>query len=300
MMVAAGKRIVSAGCDGRVLAWDEGDPGGSPNALLKSDVPIVSLASSPSGHLVAVVSERGEVTIVSARSSVQEEYPQHVMRSRFVCSSTFQDETRLVVPRGKTVNVISLENARSATIPISPLPESMVPRFVAFANGMLAVSFDPSTINRAAIGVYEWPAGGRVFSVMLSTSISRMVLSSDAQYLAVITSGGDVVSWGLHDSREVLKGMLPSQGATDVCFDPQVRRIAVAAGRPDCHVEVVDLATGTAVERYEFDSAPKSVAFASDGRRLFVGMSDCTVRVIRLGCRGQATCDTSAVRRESP
>ncbi len=115
--------------------------------------------------------------------------------------------------------------------------------------------------------------------------IQSLTFSQDGKSLACGSSSGGAVLWNLAAAKPIAHDMPGDYGLSlghcAVALSPDGKSLAVA--QYNAHKVILwDAVTGKKLKSWKLPGGVYSIAFAPDGRHLFLGNSNCTVYVLRL------------------
>ncbi|MGH8934295.1 MAG: AAA family ATPase [Egibacteraceae bacterium] len=275
-----GRRVASAGVDGKVRVW-QSTGGGQPVVLSGHDGAINSVAFSPEGQRLASAGKDGKVRVWSL---VDGSEPMVLSgHDGAVVGVAFSPDGRLLASAGGDGKVRVWPSAGGGEAVVLSGHDSAV----------LGVAFSPDGRLLASAGVdgkvRVWPMAGGGEAVVLSghdSAVYGVAFSPDGQRVASAGDDGTVRVWQVAGGGEpiVLRG---HKGvAADVAFSPDGRLLASAGG--DGAVRVWEVAEGDPVVLSGHGDAVNGVAFSPDGQRVASAGRDGAVRVWPMAGGGEA------------
>ena len=232
-----------------------------------------SVAYSPNGQLLASGSDDGTVRIWDTRTGQEAATALSIADGRVKSVAFAPDGQHIVV--GGEGNAIYVWNVTTGCAALPPLRgHSNAIQSVAFSpNGRLIASASEDKTTRL------WSAEtGREISVMHghTDQIRAIAFSPDGQLLASASDDNTVRIWTSHTGDEAgnsLTGL--KEAVTCICFSSDSKYLAAGAGGA-ARAGLWDMETRESTPlQIDIYSGVGSLAFSSDGSRLFVAQHNC-------------------------
>jgi RNA polymerase sigma factor (sigma-70 family) len=280
----AADATAQAGDAARPQAGAPADTGQEPRAddALAERLPVVALAFSPDGKLLAAATGDGSITIwdvasgkevvrLQARAAV-------VLRGAPAGGVAFAPDGKRLASAGPD-DVVRLWDAATGKL-VFRSEGGKEARALAFSpDGKLLVTSGTGAVAR----VWDAATGQEVRHLAAPEGGTGLAFSPDGKVLAI--EGGDKVVrlWDLATGKELRRAGQPERAGArarvgGVAFSPDGKRLAVSG--PKASVWLLDVETGRVVAQLNgHDQDVTGVAFSADGRLLASAGADKTVRL---------------------
>jgi WD40 repeat protein/serine/threonine protein kinase len=259
-------------------------PGLSP---LRHESPVLNVAFSPNGKLLATGTQAGVVRIWQAKTGQElRKWPAHEMNATTV---RFSPDGRYLATGSwdMTVKVWDVEKILRGEVSEPLLRREHTSR-------VWSVAFSPDGQRLASAGgkekdetgqlkVWNLNTGQEALAFDFTWTVRCVQFSPDGRHLA--TAGEELVKlWDAGTGQEQLTWREHQELFQAVAFSPDGRRLAAVGGllavHPDREIKVWDAQTGQEVfSLHGHVGALRSVAFSPDGRRLASAGLDQTVKL---------------------
>lgn len=275
-----GERIFSGAWDGAVRVWDgnRGEPRGV-LAQFAAEQPVLALALSPDGNLLAVARKDGHTLLLDAESGeLVCELPTNAPRStealafdaagRRLAAFRYDGYFHQSVGRVALFDVEQRTQISDCNVPSTGLGglvfDRTRDRFLLATSGHVSAfaAEDGAELHRVAA-----PAGG-----------ASVAVSPDGKSFATGHAGGLIALWD-PDRMESTAELPGHHGVVyALAFHPDGSRLA--SGARDGQISIWDMSDGTRVARLVgHTNYVYSLAFSPDGSRLVSGSGDGTLRL---------------------
>ncbi|QRW11533.1 Notchless protein [Ceratobasidium sp. AG-Ba] len=244
----------------------------------KTQSPIIAMAVSPNGHVIATGMMNGTVCTWDAHSGRLLKGPMKGHTGRVRCVAFARYDSRLVSGSDdNNVRIWDLETSRAVGEPLTGHTNSV--RSVCYSpdDRLIASASDDGTIR-----IWDSQTREQKFGTLAGHEgpINSVAFSPDGQRLVSGSGNRTIQVWDASTGQLALDPLTGHTGSVwSVAYSPDGR--CIVSGSDDKSIRIWDAHTGTAIgdPPEAHTGAVTSVSYSPDGRYILSGSDDQTVRV---------------------